>query len=405
MLRKYFVPFLVLPFFISSCADSKKDNPESRGTLVKKDGKISVLSNENPDVVKKVCESAQCEPNYVYYASFGKRRNPPQNPPPVTPTPTPRPTPIPQPTPDPRVELQDYSRAILEVKKAWEKSEGSREIIVAVVDTGVDVRHPDLANNIWFNEQEMKGSAGVDDDKNGFVDDVYGWDFANNRANAFDDNLHGTHCAGIIGAEVNGIGTVGINQRVRIMPLKFLDSTGSGSTDAAIEAIDYAVANGAQVISNSWGGGGASSFLNEAIQKAISKGIYVVAAAGNEAANNDFTGSFPANFLGVISVGSSDENDQLSSFSNFGARSVFIAAPGSRIYSTFPGGSYGFLSGTSMATPQVAGALALALSVNKDLPMKQVKSLLCGSSSRILLDRVQCGRMNVGSFISEISLQ
>ena len=272
------------------------------------------------------------------------------------------------------------SELILRVPDAWNLSVGSEDVVVAVVDTGVDYTHPDLRSNIWRNTREANGRAGVDDDGNGYVDDVYGWDFANSRPNAFDDNKHGTHCAGIIGAEKNGIGTIGINQKVRIMPLKFLAGNGSGDTRAAIQAIDYAVANGARVISNSWGGGGYSSLLNDAIQRAIARGVYVVAAAGNESNDNDARPTYPAGYPGVISVASSDQSDGLSYFSNFGSRSVFIAAPGSSIYSTVPGGSYEQLSGTSMATPQVSGAIALALSLNRGVGRGQMLDALCGSA-------------------------
>jgi thermitase len=298
--------------------------------------------------------------------------------------------------------MMDYSKSILRLPEAWKTSQGSREVIVAVVDTGVQVDHPDLKNNIWVNEAELNGRPGVDDDGDGYVDDVYGWDFVNNRPNAIDDNKHGTHCSGIIGAELNGQGTVGVSPLVKIMPLKFLDSSGSGDTANAISAINYAVAHGAKVISNSWGGGGESSLLNEAIQNAIAKGVVVVAAAGNASSNNDTVGSFPANYPGVLAVASTDSADKLSSFSNYGPGKTFIAAPGSNIYSTVIGSSYAYLSGTSMATPQVSGALALALSVRPAATAAELKQALCDSSKKILLDKVQCGRMDVADLLSRL---
>jgi subtilisin family serine protease len=177
--------------------------------------------------------------------------------------------------------------------------------------------------------------------------------------------------------------------------VKFLDSDGAGTTQNAIRAIDYAVANGAHIISNSWGGGGRSDFLEQAIARAVAQGILVTAAAGNEANDNDSFASYPANYDGVISVGSTTDRDVLSDFSNYGARTVMIAAPGSNIYSTYVGGGYKSLSGTSMATPQVSGALALALSLGRGLSADELKERLCDSSKKILLDRVRCGRMDV----------
>jgi subtilisin family serine protease len=286
--------------------------------------------------------------------------------------------------------------------EAWKISKGTRNVIVAVVDTGVEVSHRDLANNIWTNERERNGRAGVDDDGNGFVDDVFGWDFANNRPNGLDDNMHGTHCAGIIGAEQNGIGIIGITQNVRIMPLKFLDVSGSGSTDAAVNAINYAVAMGANVISNSWGGGGRSELLDQAIQRAIRAGIIVVAAAGNDSSNNDSVASFPANYSGVIAVASTDQRDNLSSFSNFGVNRVAIAAPGTQILSTVLNGNWNVLSGTSMATPQVAGAIALAMSARPGLPVDLHRQALCNSARKILLNRVACGRLDVNNYLNEV---
>jgi subtilisin family serine protease len=278
-------------------------------------------------------------------------------------------------------------------------TEGSREIVVAVIDSGVDYNHPDLKNNIWFNAAERYGQAGVDDDANGYIDDVYGWDFVSNRPNAMDDNNHGTHCAGIIGAERNGVGVVGISPKVRIMPLKFLGSNGSGDLYAALLAIRYATQMGARVISNSWGGGGFSQMMNSAIQEAVSRGVVVVAAAGNSAMNTDSTPTFPAGYPQVISVGSSDASDSLSTFSNYGVQSVLVAAPGSEILSTVPGSRLATFSGTSMAAPQVSGAIALALSLKPSATVAEIRQKLCDTSVGILTSRVKCGRMDVEAFV------
>ncbi len=371
---------LVISVLGFSCG---KDSARHDGMLAKIGGEIVHVPDSDAD---KVCVGdVECEPNYIYTASFGRSK--------------PRPSPSPT---SPPAEQADYSRAIMKVKEAWEISRGTSEVIVAVIDSGVAIDHPDLAQNIWTNDRELNGTPGVDDDGNGYVDDVRGYDFANNRANGVDDNGHGTHCAGIIAALQNGVGTVGVAPNVKIMPLKFLDGNGSGSSAAAIKAIDYAVANGAHIISNSWGGGGRSDFLDQAIQRAIQQGILVTAAAGNEKTNNDSRASYPAGYANVISVASSNEQDGLSDFSNFGTRTVKIAASGSNIFSTYLSGGYKVLSGTSMATPQVSGALALALSVNRGIARDVLVERLCSSSDSILRSSVSCGRLNVLNLLNAV---
>ncbi len=359
-------------------------------------GKVESLSEAE---AQEICATHYCEENQIYSANFGKKKTEPA-PDPGTGNPPTNPSEPSQPS-----ESLDYSRSILRAETAWAISEGSSDIIVAVVDTGIDYEHPDLVNNIWANQAEKDGLPGVDDDDNGYVDDVYGWDFYNRRPNGKDDNGHGTHCAGIIGAEKNGIGVRGIAPKVKLMPLKFLGASGSGDTRSAVEAIRYAVKMGAKIISNSWGGGGYSQLLDQAVQDARAAGVLVVAAAGNEETNNDDTPYYPANISGVISVGSSTDRDQISSFSNFGRSTVSVIAPGSSIYSTHLKKGYKSLSGTSMATPQVAGALALALSVKKDLAVTTAESLLCSSSRSILRSYARCGRMDVGAFVEAVSTQ
>lgn len=382
---------VVFSFGLASCA--KNQNPESQGTIALVNGTVKALRAEE---VESVCATHFCEPNYIYHANFGGRRNDPPPAQPPAPAPAPEPTPEPNPpTPidggnsGPTIpETLDYSRVVMNLSNAWKVSKGSANIVVAVVDTGVQVDHRDLAHNIW---QDANGN--------------FGFDFANNRANAVDDNMHGTHVSGIIGAELNGIGIIGISPTVKIMPVKFLDANGSGSTDAAIKSINYAVNHGANVISNSWGGGGNSDLLNQAIQTAINRGIVVVAAAGNEATNIDNSPSYPASYPGVLAVASSDENDALSSFSNYGSRTVPVAAPGSNILSTVLEGRWGVLSGTSMATPQVSGAIALGMSVNPRLSVDTYKQLLCNTSKRILLSKVACGRIDVNAFVNAVARQ
>jgi subtilisin family serine protease len=267
--------------------------------------------------------------------------------------------------------------ADIRATSAWSQFTGTSNVIVAIIDTGMDYNHVDLAGNAFVNPGEIANN-GVDDDGNGFIDDVRGWDFVNNDRDPIDDNGHGTHCAGTIGAVGNnGIGVVGVNWDVTLMPIKFLDAGGSGSTDAAISSIDYAVLMGARIISASWGGGGFSQALQDAIDAARQAGVLFVAAAGNSAVNTDISPHYPSSYPldNIIAVAASDHNDQKAGFSNYGALTVDLAAPGVDILSTVPGG-YGLLSGTSMATPHVAGALALILGKIPGMTAPNAKALL-----------------------------
>ncbi len=232
--------------------------------------------------------------------------------------------------------------ADIDAPEAWDSVTGSSSIIVAVIDTGVDYLHPDLVNNMWRNPGETGGGKetnGIDDDANGYIDDVYGYDFAMNDPDPSDPNGHGTHCSGTIAASGNNaLGTTGVNWQCRIMACRFLGAGGSGDTADAVEAVNYAVANGAKVLSNSWGGGGATASLQAAIENARNHGVLFVAAAGNAAADND-TGSFyPANYpvSNVVSVAATTHTDSLASFSNYGDHSVHLGAPGQSILSTVP---------------------------------------------------------------------
>jgi hypothetical protein len=229
--------------------------------------------------------------------------------------------------------------ADIDAPEAWNITTGDPNVIVAVIDSGVDYLHPDLAANIWTNAIEAAGVPGVDDDGNGYIDDIHGYDFAMNDGDPMDTNGHGTHVSGTIAAVGNNnLGVVGVNWQCKIMACRFLDASGGGWTDDAIEAINYAVANGAKILSNSWGGGGYSSLLGDAIANARDNGVLFVAAAGNSASDNDAYPSYPAgyNVSNVISVASTDRNDNLSSFSSFGHNSVHLGAPGSSILSSVP---------------------------------------------------------------------
>lgn len=270
----------------------------------------------------------------------------------------------------------EYQR--IETQAAWDLNTGSSQILVAVSDTGFTFDHPDLEEEIWTNPNEIPNN-GIDDDRNGFIDDVHGWNFAQGNNSPIDQNQHGTHVSGIIGAQGNNsIGTVGINWNVSIMPVQFLDANGSGTTDHGIETILYATRNGARIINASWGGADNSQALRDAIQYANQHGTLFVVAAGNNSGDNDTQPTYPAAFdlPGLVAVASSSAVGTLSSFSNYGQTRVALAAPGSDILSTLPGARWGRLSGTSMASPMVAGVAALILSKKNDLSVLELKNAL-----------------------------
>src|SRR5262245_21057462 len=253
--------------------------------------------------------------------------------------------------------------ADIKAVNAWDVFTGDPNLKIGVIDTGVDYNHPDLATNVWTNPGEIPGNN-MDDDGNGYVDDVHGYDLVNNDGDPFDDNGHGTHCSGTIaGIGNNGVGVTGVNWQAKVVGIKFLSAAGSGSTDNAIRGIQYAITIGCKLTSNSWGGGGFSQALLDAINAAGAANQLFVAAAGNNSQNTDVTPSYPASYNSpyIISVAATDHNDNLASFSNFGATTVDLAAPGVNILSCQPGGGYQLLSGTSMATPHVAGVVGLAM--------------------------------------------
>jgi len=274
--------------------------------------------------------------------------------------------------------------ADIDASGAWDIFTGDAEVIVAVIDTGVDYAHRDIDENMWVNEAELNGTAGEDDDYNGYVDDVYGYDFVNRDGDPMDDRGHGTHCAGVIGAETdNGLDIAGICWDARIMAVKFLNSGGSGTTANAVKSFYYAVANGADICSNSWGGGPYSETLEEAINYADSQGVILVASAGNDNTSNP---EYPAYYEPMISVAATDSNDEKAPFSNYGDW-VDLAAPGVDVLSlrssltpSWFGTAYDdytfILSGTSMSCPHVAGACALLIGANPTLTRDEVYGLL-----------------------------
>ena len=349
---------------------------------------------------------------------------------------------------------------------------GSMKNVIGIVDTGIDYRHVDLYQNIWLNQNEiplaMRGKLvdadkdgiitfrdlnnggnasyvhdlngngridagdlladanwdnGVDDDADGYVDDLVGWDFVNNDNDPFDDNGHGTHVSGTIGGTGgNGTGIAGENWMVQMMGLKFLSSSGSGSLAAAIQAIDYftkmATATPTEnfvATNNSWGGGGFTQGLLDAIVRAAKQDILFVAAAGNGGSdgigdNNDTVANYPSNYNtasaagydSVVAVASLTSTGALSSFSNYGKSTVDLAAPGSSVYSTLPGDGYGTYSGTSMATPHVTGAAALYAALHPDATAADIKAALLGTSiaTASAANTVTGGRLDISGLIN-----
>ncbi len=268
-------------------------------------------------------------------------------------------------------------------------------MVVAVVDTGVDLDHAELMSQIWVNPGEIPGN-GIDDDHNGFVDDVRGWDFVGNDNNPDDANGHGTHVAGTIAAAANGVGSTGVAPGATIMPVRVLDSNGSGTAAAVANGIRYAAQNGADIINLSLGGS-LSTVIQSAISFAQSLDVLVVVAAGNEYASvPSYPARFSSSMTNVISVGAHNSSNVLASFSNDVGTSgaVQVDAPGVNVYSTYFNGQYATLSGTSMATPHVSGLAALALSANHALSASQLRTLIVNGADRTISGSDSRGGIN-----------
>lgn len=332
------------------------------------------------------------------------------------------------------------------VKDGWNKAKGDG-VIVAVIDTGVDYEHEDLVQNLWRNSKEIAGNN-IDDDNNGYVDDIVGWDFVSNDNKPYDLKTdlmtmltsggnpgHGTHCAGNVAARGdNGKGIGGVAPNAKIMILRFLSEKGSGTSADAVKAVKYAVDNGAKVLSNSWGSSGEdpndavnNQALRDIIKYSMEKGTLFVAAAGNgdqqgKGYDNDTssTPAYPASYdtENIVSVAALDANNAFGTFSNWGSKTVDIGAPGVKVYSTISGGGYSdtvadlsFLGmgvvtwdGTSMATPHVAGAAALYWSKNPSASWKDVKNALLTSVTSISAAQGKVtsnGKMNVQSLMNK----
>jgi subtilisin family serine protease len=300
---------------------------------------------------------------------------------------------------------------------------GSSNIVVGVIDEGIQYTHPDLSANIWVNPVDvLNGKSKRDEDGNGYADDIYGWDFANNDNTIYDGgsagaaDKHGTHVAGTIGARSNSVGVVGVNWNIKMISAKFLKQ-GGGTTSNAIRAINYLTDlkknRGINIVAtnSSWGGGGYSQALLDAIQAGGNEGILFVAAAGNNSSNNDTTLSYPSTYVCnttsngecLISVAAINSAGAMASFSNYGATSVDLGAPGVGIWSTMAGNKYESYSGTSMATPHVTGAIALLSSkcLGATMAWKRTALLASGTATSSLAGKSVTGmRLNVGGLLT-----
>ncbi|MDB9374410.1 S8 family peptidase [Nodularia sphaerocarpa] len=274
----------------------------------------------------------------------------------------------------------NWGADLVKAPAAWAQGYTGKGIVIAVLDTGVDYNHADLKDNIWNNPGEIPGN-GIDDDGNGYIDDAQGWSFADSSNDIIDVNGHGTHVAGTIAGGNNGFGVTGIAYDAKIMPVKVLNDEGSGSSNSVADGIYYAVNNGANVINLSLGGNFPNSTLEAAIKYASSKGAVVVMAAGNN--GYPFT-NYPARYANNwgLAVGAVDSNNKMADFSNQAGMSAFpyVTAPGVGIYSSVPGNQYATYSGTSMATPHVAGVVALMLSANPSLTDAQIRQIIIETS-------------------------
>lgn len=276
----------------------------------------------------------------------------------------------------------------IDIEDGWKLEKGDDKTVIAVLDTGIDIDHNDLENNIWVNKDEIPNNN-KDDDNNGYIDDVHGWDFVNNNNNPKPDLsgkldrdtiVHGTHVAGTIAAQRNNeIGVSGICPKCQIMPLEVLNDQGEGSTKHIYTAIEYAIANGADIINLSFGSYDYSAIEAEAIEDAVASNIIIVSAAGNNNRNLNYRHIYPACHEKVLGVGAVDTQMAKASFSNYGDECVDVSAPGSSIFNTFYKNksqglddAYGYMSGTSMSTPVVSGLAGLLKSYQSDLSRKKI---------------------------------
>lgn len=301
---------------------------------------------------------------------------------------------------------QQWHHAKISSPQAWDVATGGGSVVIAIVDSGVDTSHEDLAANIWHNSREIPGN-GKDDDGNGYVDDYSGYNFVNYPSSSGSDMSdgygHGSHLAGIAAAVGdNNAGVCGVLWQARIMPVKFVSGGGSGTVADAALAIRYAAANGADVINLSFGTASDSSTLKDAINYASGRGCLITASAGNE---NSGSPRYPAAYAGVLAVGATDQTDQRAAFSNYGGH-LFICAPGANIYSTAAGGGYRFGTGTSQAAPLVAGAAALLKSLRSDFNRDDLAKALKNGTDDIGApgrdDLTGWGRLNINKALASL---
>ncbi|MEH2326780.1 MAG: S8 family peptidase [Nostoc sp.] len=295
----------------------------------------------------------------------------------------------------------NWGADLVKAPEVWAKGYTGKGVVVAVVDTGVDYNHEDLKDNIWTNPKEIAGN-GKDNDGNGYANDIHGWNFVDNNNNVLDDNGHGTHVSGTIAGENNSYGVTGIAYDAKIMPVKVLDDSGSGSYTSIAKGIHYAVDNGANVINLSLGGPYSNRTLESAIDYASSKGVIVVMAAGND---GDSSPDYPARYASKsgIAVGAVDKNNNLADFSNrSGTNEIsYVTAPGVKVYSSVPNNQYATYSGTSMAAPHVAGIVALMLSANHNLTDAQVRQIVAETAGNSTQTTNSSNISNVSSVPSQ----
>jgi subtilisin family serine protease len=287
-------------------------------------------------------------------------------------------------------------------ESAWRQTTGADDVTIAIIDSGIDLGHPDLAPNLWTNAGEVPGN-GIDDDHNGYVDDVHGYDFVDGDGTPQDLNGHGTHVAGIVAARGgNGIGVAGVAWHARLMPLRVLDADARGTTTAVARALHYAVDNGARIVNLSLAGPAGTPDLRDAVDYAQAHGVLVVVAAGNDGADLASSPTYPTSYPqdDVLGVAATNESGGLSAVSDYGP-GADLAAPGEQILSTALGGGYEWRTGTSMAAPHVAGALVLLAAARPDLDAAGLRGALLGATRRTGLP-VETGALDAGAALHAV---